>query len=257
MDPKTDSFDGRAFYAAKSCGDGNHRYLFGWNPTRTQNTWNFDPDPNHEGYDYKTYDWGGTLIPHEIYAREDGTLAVRPNPALKEVLTIQNDVKWAPMNGAWEIGETSAVVDTPYAYASALSENDVPHQGCLAFDFTFSEGTERFAVALQVDEEFARGYYFYLDPKRQRLEYKSAIRMHEQGGWTFQYDVELERPLELIPGKTYSMEIYIDESVMEVYVGGTTALSVRAYDLHDRKFGLAVSDGKVRFENIQLTTMGG
>lgn len=68
--------------------------------------------------------------------------------------------------------ETSAVVDTPYAYASALSENDVPHQGCLAFDFTFSEGTERFAVALQVDEEFARGYYFYLDPKRQRLEYK-------------------------------------------------------------------------------------
>ena len=175
----------------------------------------------------------------------------------KEVLTIQNDVKWAPMNGAWEIGETSAVVDTPYAYASALSENDVPHQGCLAFDFTFSEGTERFAVALQVDEEFARGYYFYLDPKRQRLEYKSAIRMHEQGGWTFQYDVELERPLELIPGKTYSMEIYIDESVMEVYVGGTTALSVRAYDLHDRKFGLAVSDGKVRFENIQLTTMGG
>ena len=255
--PKTDSFDGRAFYAAKSCGDGNHRYLFGWNPTRTQNTWNFDPDPNHEGYDYKTYDWGGTLIPHEIYAREDGTLAVRSNPALKEVLTIQNDVKWAPMNGAWEIGETSAVVDTPYAYASALSENDVPHQGCLALDFTFSEGTERFAVALQVDEEFARGYYFYLDPKRQRLEYKSAIRMHEQGGWTFQYDVELERPLELIPGKTYSMEIYIDESVMEVYVGGTTALSVRAYDLHDRKFGLAVSDGKVRFENIQLTTMGG
>ena len=255
--PKTDSFDGRAFYAAKSCGDGNHRYLFGWNPTRTQNTWNFDPDPNHEGYDYKTYDWGGTLIPHEIYAREDGTLAVRPNPALKEVLSIQNDVKWAPMNGAWEIGETSAVVDTPYAYASALSENDVPHQGCLALDFTFSEGTERFAVALQVDEEFARGYYFYLDPKRQRLEYKSAIRMHEQGGWTFQYDVELERPLELIPGKTYSMEIYIDESVMEVYVGGTTALSVRAYDLHDRKFGLAVSDGKVRFENIQLITMGG
>ena len=33
--------------------------------------------------------------------------------------------------------------------------------------------------------------------------------------------------------------------------------NVRAYDLHDRKFGLAVSDGKVRFENIQLTTMGG
>lgn len=109
---------------------------------------------------------------------------------------------------------------------------------------------------LQVDLEFARGYYFYLDPKRQRIEYKSAIRMYEQGGWTFQYDVEIERPIELIPGRKYSMEIFIDESVMEVYVNEEVALSVRAYDLHDRKFGLAVSDGAVCFENIQLTTVG-
>ena len=89
-----------------------------------------------------------------------------------------------------------------------------------------------------------------------RIEYKSAIRMHEQGGWTFQYDVELERPVELIPNQTYSMEIFVDESVMEVYVNDEVAMSVRAYDLHDRKFGLAVSDGTVCFENIQLTTVG-
>ena len=80
--------------------------------------------------------------------------------------------------------------------------------------------------------------------------------VHEQGGWTFQYDVELERPVELIPNQTYSMEIFVDESVMEVYVNDEVAMSVRAYDLHDRKFGLAVSDGTVCFENIQLTTVG-
>ena len=80
--------------------------------------------------------------------------------------------------------------------------------------------------------------------------------MHEQGGWTFQYDVELERPVELIPNQTYSMEIFVDESVMEVYVNDEVAMSVRAYDLHDRKFGLAVSDGAVKFENIKLTTLG-
>ena len=52
------------------------------------------------------------------------------------------------------------------------------------------------------------------------------------------------------------MEIFVDESVMEVYVNDEVAMSVRAYDLHDRKFGLAVSDGTVCFENIQLTTVG-
>lgn len=254
--PKTDSFDGRAFYAAKTCSDGEHRYIFGWNPTRTQNTWNFDPDPTHEGYDYKTYDWGGSLVPHEIYAREDGTLAVRSNPALKKALTVSNEIKWIPLNGDWKVDQTSVNVDSPIAYASIISENDVPHQGCLSLDFTFTSGTERFAVVLQADQEFARGYYFYLDPKRQRIEYKSAIRMHEQGGWTFQYDVELERPVELIPNQTYSMEIFVDESVMEVYVNDEVAMSVRAYDLHDRKFGFAVSDGAVKFENVKLTTLG-
>lgn len=254
--PKTDSFDGRAFYAAKSCSDGTHRYLFGWNPTRTQNTWNFDPDSTHEGYDYKTYDWGGTLIPHEIITREDGSLAVRSNPTLQNVLTVPNKMKWNPLNGNWIVEDSALMVESPVEYASIMSLNDVPKQCRWAFDFAFKEGTERFAAVLQVDWEFARGYYFYLDPKRQRLEYKSAIRMHEQGGWTFQYDVELERPVELLPNKKYSMEIFVDESVIEVYVNSEVAMSVRAYDLHDRKFGFAVSDGSVSFENIQLTTLG-
>ena len=120
----------------------------------------------------KRMNWGGSLVPHEIYAREDGTLAVRSNPALKKALTVSNEIKWIPLNGDWKVEQTSVNVDSPIAYASIISENDVPHQGCLSLDFTFTPGTERFAVVLQADQEFARGYYFYLDPKRQRIEYK-------------------------------------------------------------------------------------
>ena len=104
-------------------------------------------------------------------------MAVRSNPALKKALTVSNEIKWIPLNGDWKVDQTSVNVDSPIAYASIISENDVPHQGCLSLDFTFTPGTERFAVVLQADQEFARGYYFYLDPKRQRIEYKSAIRM--------------------------------------------------------------------------------
>ena len=32
--PENDTFDGRAFYAAKTAGHGDRRYVFGWNPTR-------------------------------------------------------------------------------------------------------------------------------------------------------------------------------------------------------------------------------
>lgn len=42
--PLVDTFDARAFYAAKTGTDGVHRYLYGWNPSKTQNTWGFNPN---------------------------------------------------------------------------------------------------------------------------------------------------------------------------------------------------------------------
>jgi beta-fructofuranosidase len=60
--PDDDCFDGRALYAAKTATDGQHRYLFGWNPTRTNKK------------DYSTWDWGGNLVVHELKQEPDGTL---------------------------------------------------------------------------------------------------------------------------------------------------------------------------------------
>lgn len=56
--------------------------------------------------------------------------------------------------------QTSVNVDSPIAYASIISENDVPHQGCLSLDFTFTPGTERFAVVLQADQNLPEAIIF-------------------------------------------------------------------------------------------------
>lgn len=251
--PRVDSFDGRAFYAAKSGSDGAHRYLYGWNPTRTQNTWRFNPDTRHEGYDYNTFDWGGSMIVHELWQHEDGTLGVRPIPALSGAMTVRSALRWTPMNGEWAVGEEISV-DSPQAYASLLSVNQVPEVCRFSMSFTFRPGTDRVMLALQVDEEFARGYYFCFEPKRGRVEFKSALRMHEQGGWTFPYDVELERPLTLEPGRRYDVDVYVDHTVMVLYVNRDVAMSVRVYDYHDRRFGLAVADGGATFTGARLLT---
>lgn len=63
--PKVDTFDGHAYYAAKSTSDGARRILFGWNPIK-----------NHEK-DEEFWQWGGTIIPHEIVQENDGTLWVK------------------------------------------------------------------------------------------------------------------------------------------------------------------------------------
>ena len=60
-----DSFDGRAYYAARTAFDGERRVLFGWVPTRD------------EGGDPSSYLWGGTFMPLEIIQRADGTLGTK------------------------------------------------------------------------------------------------------------------------------------------------------------------------------------
>jgi Glycosyl hydrolases family 32 N-terminal domain len=63
--PVDDAFDGRAYYAARSAADHNHRYLFGWVPTKQGDT------------DLGAWQWGGTLVVHEVYQRLDRSLGVR------------------------------------------------------------------------------------------------------------------------------------------------------------------------------------
>ena len=63
--PVDDAFDGRAYYAARSAADHNHRYLFGWVPTKQGDT------------DLGAWVWGGTLVVHEVYQRLDRSLGVR------------------------------------------------------------------------------------------------------------------------------------------------------------------------------------
>lgn len=252
--PRIDSFDARAFYAAKTGADGRRRYLYGWNPTRTQNTWRFDPE-HYDGYDYNTWDWGGSMVVHELVQHADGTLGVKPVEALPRALTVPNDLQWQPLNGAWQVDEAVIAAQSPHAYASLISRNEVPSVCRFETEFTFAEGTERVGIALQVDEEFARGYYFYFEPKRQRVEWKGPLRMHEQGGWTFPHAVELERSLKLVPNERYHVRIFVDDTTVVLYVNDCVALSSRAYDLRARKFGLIVSDGEAVFRNTALYTL--
>lgn len=271
--PDVDTFDARAYYAAKTGVDkyGN-RYIYGWNPSRTNDQWKFNPH-DYPGYDYNTWDWGGSLVVHKLRQNSDGTLAVEPIPALEGQLPVKNRLHFVPLNGNWskttlreenvpplmekfgEIHTTRDValsVSDHYGYSEAITTNDVPKTCMFECSFTFTPGTERIGIALQVDEKMAEGYYFYFEPGRQRVEYKGPLRMKHLGGWTFQNDVELERPVQLLPGKKHHVQIFVDGTVVVLYFDNSVALSTRAYDYHDRKFGLVVSQGEAEFTDIRL-----
>src|SRR5262249_2042655 len=63
--PENDTFDGRAYYAAKTASDGQKRFAFGWLATRDDRK------------DYTSWNWGGNLAVHEVMQQRDGSLTVK------------------------------------------------------------------------------------------------------------------------------------------------------------------------------------
>ena len=57
--PENDTFDGRAFYAAKTAGDGKRRFVFGWNPTRENEA------------DDGDWQWAGHMVAHELLVLDE------------------------------------------------------------------------------------------------------------------------------------------------------------------------------------------
>ena len=247
--PRVDAFDGRAFYAAKTGSDGERRFLYGWNPTRETDEYQFNPR-GYDGMDCNTWDWGGTMIVHELWQAEDGALYVKPVPAVLEAVNRPIPLSPEPLTGKWERTERGWRVDAPYGYAAMLA-GDMRPTWRLSVDVTLSRHTTRFGVALRVDEDFAEGYYVTVDLARGRLELQTPVRMTERGGKMFPYEVELERPLPPNDGRSFHLDIVAEGTVLEVWLNRSVALSARMYDRTGGGFGLFVSEGGASFEAIE------
>jgi len=189
--------------------------MYGWNPTREKNIWHFNPE-DPRGKDYCTWDWGGTLIVHKLIQKEDGILCVTPPEAVDHALANVIETELHPLNGDWVVTGNSASVSSPYSYSSLLM-NRVPSLCKLEMDVSFTDAPREFGIALQLDNDFAMGYYLLFEPNRGRVQYKTGLRMYEDGGKMFPYDVEQGRPFEWEAGKTYHIRVFVQDSILLLY----------------------------------------
>ncbi|MDE7244126.1 MAG: family 43 glycosylhydrolase [Oscillospiraceae bacterium] len=250
--PAVDTFDGRAFYAAKTGFDGKKRYIYGWNPTRGENVWDFDPGKNF-GKDYQTWNWGGSIVVHQIHQRPDGTLGVGPVNSVSDAFTAASPVTAQALTGSWEISPAQAFGCSENGYAAAIGDK-IPVQCCIRLQCSYHGNAAGFGLALQVDETFSQGYYLMFEPQYQRIQFRSGLRMYEQGGQMFPYAVEMERPLRLEEGRVYDLELYIQDTIGVLYVDRDVAFGFRMYNHRGRNLGFYVSDGNMTINNAAIWT---
>ena len=186
---------------------------------------------------------------------EDGTLGVCPVDSVRNAFTKVEKVEANPLTGSWTMQDGKISCESRDGYSAALGGH-IPKQCCIKAKCRFYGAPERFGLALQVDEKFDFGYYLMFEPGHHRIQFRSGLRMYENGGQMFPYAVELERPLPLEEGKEYQLELYLDGTLAVLYVDQDLAFGFRMYNYQGRKLGFFVSDGDIEITDACIWGCG-
>ena len=234
--PIEDTFDGRAFYAAKTAQVGDKRMAFAWVPTKRGES------------DFGQYEWGGNFIAHEINQTTDNKLTVKPAEGLINMFNKESvNKKINKVEIENYEGEKSYVIDgmKDTCMIEAVIE--------------FSEGVRSFGIGLRQDSALANGYYLRFEPFYNRIvadmwprRIRGVNQWYVDGDKPFM--VELERPFDYKSLKDNKVHIRVvaDGSIICLYVNDITALTMRAYNLNRTNWGFFVKDGSIRVSDIHM-----
>ncbi|HZT28894.1 MAG TPA: glycoside hydrolase family 32 protein [Bryobacteraceae bacterium] len=234
--PENDTFDGRAFYAAKTASDGRRRFVFGWNPTR------------EESKDYRRWNWGGNLVVHEVVQEPDGSLCVSVPHTVDAAFSTPAPFQFRPGLRDCRIGRDSVRILAPDSFGCAPAGR-MPRRCKIEARVQFDEHTRGCGLMLRATSDLESAYYIRLEPGRNRLVFDSWPRAGD-----VPFMVELERPLPLTPGTPVDLKVFVDGTVCVVYAAGKLAMNTRLYNLPEGDWGVFVNEGAAQFRNLALST---
>lgn len=230
--PPSDTFDARSFYAAKTVSDGRRRYVIGWDPTREGDE------------DYKPWQWGGTLVVHELVQNADGTLVVR----CPDAIAAQYD-RELPVCEVSRFGDVSkeegAYTLRKGGYARVMF-GALPRNCKIECEIRQDECGKDFGLALRMNETYDLGYFVKFDPVYRRMCFDRNFRPGD-----VPFMIDSERPLGLKEGVWHHLTIIVEGTVAVCYIGGV-AMSVRMYDYREGGLGIFANECGASFRNIRI-----
>ena len=236
--PPNDSFDVNSFYAAKTASDGNKRYLFGWNPIR------------HLEIDNENWQWGGTIVPHELVQDENGYLHVKaPDTILAQYQEeVPLEVKFTYKDV--EVGENELILSgNRTGYSHALL-NELPENCLIEAKFKFENPYSDFGLLFRSDDEGSNNYILRLEPYHNRFSFNlsfSRILFCKP-----KYLNDNERYAHLNVNDWHNIKVIIEGSVIEIYIDDKFALSSRMFDRKEGLLGFYSEKYGVTFKDIKI-----
>ena len=225
-------FDGRAFYAGKTASDGENRYIFGWNPTRTGNT------------DSGVWQWGGHLIVHKLVQMPDGRLNVQMPEQLRACYPTEQLINWIPLTGQVKTSNDRMSLEQWSGFAAAMIE-PVPGQCMLDLELKLAPGTDSAGIMVHSREQGTEGYYIRLEPGRGRF-------LFDREGRCVCEHTEIDRYLSIETGVWHHLTVILDDEVLLAYLDDAYALSARMCDIKGSELLAFVTDGAAEIRHCSL-----
>lgn len=223
IQPPDDAFDGSDYYAARTFALNGHRILFGWVGTKE------DAD------DSKNYEWGGALVPQEIFQKEDFTLGVKPVDSVWQAFIDRRSVE-------------DMTLESPYGRSV---QNIAENQGSVysfEADFMFSQSTRSFGVCLEEDPNTGEGYEFNFKVDENCFDFEGSPNFP----WFNTMNIGLNRPIILEPDEQYHIQIIVDDTIATLYVDGV-ALNTRLYKRRGGNVAAFVTSGLLKLTHISVS----
>jgi len=238
--PANDTFDGRAYYAAKTAGpamiDGDEpgapRFVFGWLPTRS--------DEKDDG----GWQWGGELVVHQLEQQADGTLAVRPPDTVLQPFSQTLPLDPQAVLGSWT-SEPGILRADAVGRQSLLRLAELPTTALVRMRIAYEPETVAVGLLLRASPDFDGYYQLRLEPAMQRL---VVDRWPRPGDQPFM----LERPLAMHPGRPVELTVLVDGTNLVAYADNQVALSCRMYEHRQGALGAFVTEGMATFSGTSL-----
>lgn len=230
---KDELLDNRSYYAAKTVSDGNRRFLVVWAARRKDEK------------DSEKYEWGGTLVVHELFFKNTGEIMCYP---VKEAVasyseSISLDIKNGWGKGILSVDDNIITLDSKDGFSVAKIATTESEELYISFDIEVKDNTCAGLLFRADIDKFDKWCSVEIDRKRDRLFFDHAKKWFED-----QYFDE-QRPLDFLNNNKFHVEILSHESLIVIYCNGK-ALSTRCYQFLNGEIGIFSRDGKAIFSNI-------
>lgn len=169
--------------------------------------------------DSGAWQWGGNMVFRELFQNEDGSL--------------RSDVVQEMTSGYTEILSIDHIQIENYHGFSYQSYENIPTDGRISFEVVPGESYEQIGLLLRYSE---KGYY--------EVKFNKRKRQVSVGDQTISGVSGLD--------KRFTVDIYMDEDIIDLCIGGKRCILNRAYDQTGEGLILYVRNGKVEFENVSI-----